>query len=355
MWTWSVLNAKSHAEDLATSYDVTIMARNKESPYNCTVVHFVLSSALHDRWITIQGQNVLSHACLLGATALPIDPNAVDAPNPSSVRPGGWMTQRVDNNPLLWNAVGSALFQTSMLPKSSKSGTEGPLFSWTIISAKSQVVDGINWDVTIRAQNKRSPYNCTTLQFMIYENPTNHGVTIKKQSLLLGGMCPKVSNGGLINAGGNTGITGGIPGIGGGIPGGWVGQQITNDPPLWNAVGSALYQTSMLPRSSRSGTVGPLFSWTIISAKSQVVDGTNWDVTVRAQNKRAPYNCTTLQFMLYELPGATSVVIRKQTILFGGMCPAHQPTPVMHLAPTFNTMAPPRLRAEEEDTTVKMF
>jgi len=78
-WTWSVLNLKSQVRIMAsdTVYQVSVLARNKRAPFNCTVVLFSIVKGDEAQWSSIASQQVISRVCLLGQPRLAINANSI--------------------------------------------------------------------------------------------------------------------------------------------------------------------------------------------------------------------------------------------------------------------------------------
>lgn len=107
--------------------------------------------------------------------------------------------------------------------------------------------------------------------------------------------------------------------------GGWTSVPKSNEHDLWKSVGYALSQTNLLPKQLVASN-GPLFTWTIQASKMQIVDGINFDVTVLAKRKIAPYNCTEIHFLLWDEAGKNTVHVTSQKIL-STTCPSSKGIP----------------------------
>lgn len=97
---------------------------------------------------------------------------------------GGWnVVTEPESNQMLVAAVTSALNQTQLVPRRKPGTVGGPLFTWSIVTAKSKVVSGMSWDVTVLARKTSAPFNCTTLEFQIWQQPWLQSVRIMKQNV----------------------------------------------------------------------------------------------------------------------------------------------------------------------------
>jgi len=124
--------------------------------------------------------------------------------------------------------------------------------------------------------------------------------------------------------------------VAGGTPGSWtVVKDPSNNALLVQAVASAMNQTNLVPRSAV-----PSYTYSILSAKSQVVAGISWNVTVVAKKNALPRNCTVIEFLLWHQPWRQSVRIMKQEIK-SQKCPpwshsrSRPPSPRPTSSPTF--------------------
>jgi len=101
---------------------------------------------------------------------------------------GSWtVVKNPSNNALLVQAVASAMNQTNLLPRSTPTS-----YTYSILTAKSQVVAGISWNVTVVAQKIALPRNCTVIEFLLWHQPWRQSVRIMQQEVK-SKKCPKTS------------------------------------------------------------------------------------------------------------------------------------------------------------------
>lgn len=250
---------------------------------------------------------------------------------------GGWtpVTDLTRSNTLLYNAVGSAINQTSLLPKANGVG-QWRLFNWTIDKASSQVVAGVNYDVVITAKRLVKPFNCTTIELFIWYQPWLSSVQITKQ-FVKGHTCPANLTGNGSSPSAPQSSVPVVPTVPIDVPVRHPMDPIEPQPsnpipvdpipvhpipvdpiPVHPPVDMPYPPGSSQPVSDPANDVNVMSSLTfalnvsaysaakyqvsIVNATSQTVFGWNIGITVQLKQKAAPFTCFVVRFVIYKRP-----------------------------------------------------